>query len=242
MGKVIDYLQAREWSMGNGQCPDCCGLSLDWLRHFTYLPDRRAGHKLDCKLAGALREAGVEPMLEGDVERDLLDGDGCECDRLTGDESADRQTHVEEAIRRMMEQGRDHATLDAGYDIPRIFPDPATVKPGYVTSFGQEDTIGDRITFEMIRRMADILRAEGVPAPPGGYFLVTPDGFGPIPEELLSEFEITGVIGQQYLPVSAPVVPRSIFRGVRAEQYEKGKDWEKPTGRNWKHKRKSRKG
>lgn len=60
------YLKDREWSMGNGQCPDCCGLPpgwLSWTGHTFYR--EKIGHELDCKLASALRDVGGSPLMLG---------------------------------------------------------------------------------------------------------------------------------------------------------------------------------
>lgn len=56
---ALDYLLNLEYSMGNGQCPDCCGSNpkLDWWT-------KTWGHKKDCKLADALRCLGYEAVAE----------------------------------------------------------------------------------------------------------------------------------------------------------------------------------
>lgn len=58
-----DYLLAMEWSMGNGQCPECCGVPADWLGHPCYKNADSLGHEKDCKLAAALVDVGEEPLM-----------------------------------------------------------------------------------------------------------------------------------------------------------------------------------
>lgn len=51
--KALEYLRNKEWSMGNGQCPECCGCNPDanwWTQ--------RVGHDFDCDLALAIQELG----------------------------------------------------------------------------------------------------------------------------------------------------------------------------------------
>lgn len=58
------YLQKLEWSMGNGQCPECCGVPKGW--RLTEPEDM--GHKADCNLAAALRDLGDTPLMIGDLD------------------------------------------------------------------------------------------------------------------------------------------------------------------------------
>lgn len=69
--KSIDYLRKIEWSMGNGQCPECYGVSEKWLGHPMYLTGKRIGHKLNCPLANALVELGEEVVIIGSFKSDL---------------------------------------------------------------------------------------------------------------------------------------------------------------------------
>ena len=55
MKLAIEYLREKEWSMGNGQCPECGGLSKEWLED-TIWSD--VGHETECKLATALESLG----------------------------------------------------------------------------------------------------------------------------------------------------------------------------------------
>lgn len=63
---TITYLRRDEWSMGNGQCPECHGLAPDarWDGHVCLrLSDWSAGHRAHCQLAAALQELGVQPVM-----------------------------------------------------------------------------------------------------------------------------------------------------------------------------------
>ena len=59
MKKTIKYLRKNEWSMGNGQCPICCGPKprRGWWTD-------KVGHKKDCKLAECLNELGENVIWE----------------------------------------------------------------------------------------------------------------------------------------------------------------------------------
>lgn len=67
---VRDYLRKREWSMGNGQCPDCCGVPPDWLGHPLHETPETIGHKLGCQLAEALADAGERVVYLGEYTPD----------------------------------------------------------------------------------------------------------------------------------------------------------------------------
>ena len=67
MNPALEYLRKREWSMGNGQCPDCCGVSQSWLGHPAYLTAEKLGHKADCQLAAALKSEGADVLYVGDA-------------------------------------------------------------------------------------------------------------------------------------------------------------------------------
>ena len=65
-GKAVRWLLNLEWSMGNGQCPECCGLHAGWLA--DYFPGigprytkKDIGHKRGCGLAAALVALGRTP-------------------------------------------------------------------------------------------------------------------------------------------------------------------------------------
>ena len=65
--KALAMLQQGEWSMGNGQCPDChgCQPSEWWCDHIPW------GHKPDCARAAAMQELGGKPLMisEGQMTR-----------------------------------------------------------------------------------------------------------------------------------------------------------------------------
>lgn len=59
------YLRAREWTMGNGQCHDCCGLKPGaWFGRLHPHPSaptkEHEGHYRKCKLAAALESLGED--------------------------------------------------------------------------------------------------------------------------------------------------------------------------------------
>jgi len=68
MNSVLEYLKDKEWSMGNGQCPDCCGAPPMWLGHPCHLTTNTIGHKQDCPLAAALLAAGGSPLMIGEYK------------------------------------------------------------------------------------------------------------------------------------------------------------------------------
>jgi hypothetical protein len=51
------YLKKKEWSMGHGQCDECCGLGPDW-------PNWKGnpGHHKDCGFARLLLELGMDVL------------------------------------------------------------------------------------------------------------------------------------------------------------------------------------
>lgn len=57
--EVVKYLRDKEWSMGHGQCPECCGGQPDkWFPHPCYDSKDEEGHQPDCKLAKSLEDVG----------------------------------------------------------------------------------------------------------------------------------------------------------------------------------------
>lgn len=62
---VLTYLQNKEWSMGNGQCPECYGVSEEWLGHPLYLTSEKLGHQKGCPLAAQLKASGGNPLMQG---------------------------------------------------------------------------------------------------------------------------------------------------------------------------------
>ena len=67
---AIKYLKGKEWSMGNGQCPDCCGVPASWHGHPNYMTPETIGHKEDCTLADSLSELGESPLFIGEFKSD----------------------------------------------------------------------------------------------------------------------------------------------------------------------------
>jgi len=65
MKKVaIAYLRQREWSMGSGQCPDCCGMKTDFgCGTDNIWKDSPKGHERECPLAIALTGLGESPLM-----------------------------------------------------------------------------------------------------------------------------------------------------------------------------------
>ena len=55
MKNTIKYLKSKEWSIGNGQCPQCCGCKprKGWWTDTV-------GHELNCLLAKSLQEIGIK--------------------------------------------------------------------------------------------------------------------------------------------------------------------------------------
>jgi hypothetical protein len=66
MNSAPAYLRRIEWSLGNGQCPECYGVPEDWLGHPCYPTRDTLGHKPGCQLAEALRDVGEAPLTMGD--------------------------------------------------------------------------------------------------------------------------------------------------------------------------------
>lgn len=71
MNKAAAYLKKSEWSMGNGQCPECCGVSAKWFGHSLHTTAGSIGHQKKCALAKALRAVGVRPLMMGDFKSDM---------------------------------------------------------------------------------------------------------------------------------------------------------------------------
>jgi hypothetical protein len=62
---ALDYLLAHEWSMGNGQCPECHGVHAGWYPHPCHMTPDTIGHKLDCPLAASILDVGGKPLFLG---------------------------------------------------------------------------------------------------------------------------------------------------------------------------------
>ena len=71
MDKATKYLRKREWSMGNGQCPDCEGVPESWHGHPCHMKAASIGHKDKCSLAAALTSLGEKPLMKGTFISDV---------------------------------------------------------------------------------------------------------------------------------------------------------------------------
>ena len=65
MSNAINYLLSREWSAGNGQCPECFGVPASWYGHPCFRHPDQVGHKKGCSLAASIKELGGEPLMIG---------------------------------------------------------------------------------------------------------------------------------------------------------------------------------
>ena len=63
-----NYLKSKEWSTGNGQCPECCGVPPSWYGHPLHRTTDSIGHEPSCKLAGAISEAGGSVLFVGSYQ------------------------------------------------------------------------------------------------------------------------------------------------------------------------------
>jgi len=61
--KDLAGLLRLEWSMGNGQCPECCGVHQGWLGHPCHPTQDTIGHEAECPLADAIRQLGGSPLM-----------------------------------------------------------------------------------------------------------------------------------------------------------------------------------
>lgn len=58
---TIKFLRKDEWSMGNGQCHECCGNEPGkWYPHPCVPSPQHEGHAPNCDLAKALLELGQD--------------------------------------------------------------------------------------------------------------------------------------------------------------------------------------
>ena len=81
--KALKYLQKKEWSMGNGQCPECFGMPKKWLGHPCCMDTDQIGHKPDCGIGLAIRELGGDTLFLREVHPKIeleyfIDSDGQE--------------------------------------------------------------------------------------------------------------------------------------------------------------------
>lgn len=59
MKKHISYLKSKEWSLGQGQCPECLGCRPDFDINSSIIY-REEGHETNCKVAEIFLEENVE--------------------------------------------------------------------------------------------------------------------------------------------------------------------------------------
>lgn len=57
--------------MGNGQCPECCGVSEKWYGDYNHAKKGDIGHKKKCDLASSINELGGNAILKGDFKSDI---------------------------------------------------------------------------------------------------------------------------------------------------------------------------
>lgn len=65
MSAPIAYLRKQEWSLGNGQCPECGGVPESWFPHPLHPTPETLGHEHGCALAGAIEALGETPLYKG---------------------------------------------------------------------------------------------------------------------------------------------------------------------------------
>lgn len=70
MSHSLEYLKNKEWSMGNGQCHECCGAHEGWYGHPCYMESESIGHEKTCSLAKAIKELGGNPLYLGEYKSD----------------------------------------------------------------------------------------------------------------------------------------------------------------------------
>lgn len=69
--KALQYLLDREWSMGNGQCPDCYGVPPSWHGHPLHMRPETIGHEISCRLAEAIETTGGSVIFQGKFYSDV---------------------------------------------------------------------------------------------------------------------------------------------------------------------------
>jgi hypothetical protein len=69
---ALAYLQNKEWSMGNGQCPECEGVHSGWYGHPLHKTAATIGHKPECLLATGIKELGGTPIFLGGYVSDVV--------------------------------------------------------------------------------------------------------------------------------------------------------------------------
>jgi hypothetical protein len=64
--KVLKHIQKDEWSMGNGQCRECCGVHAGWYGHPLHMEKESIGHEPGCQTGESVRELGGETLFKGE--------------------------------------------------------------------------------------------------------------------------------------------------------------------------------
>jgi len=67
----IEYLIEKEWSLGNGQCPACYGVSESLYGHPCYTDPNNIGHEFDCSIAAALSSEEKTSLMKGEYTPDI---------------------------------------------------------------------------------------------------------------------------------------------------------------------------
>lgn len=62
----LSELLRTEWSMGNGQCPECYGCPESWFGHPLHKTSDTIGHETDCAMAKAIIQLGGKPLMLGE--------------------------------------------------------------------------------------------------------------------------------------------------------------------------------
>jgi len=57
--------------MGNGQCPDCCGVPESWFGHPLHMTPKTIGHRKNCQRAASIKELGGNPLMIGQFKSDV---------------------------------------------------------------------------------------------------------------------------------------------------------------------------
>ncbi len=70
MSKALKFLLKNEWTMGNGQCDECCGGHKGWHDHPCYRGYEGTGHSYNCGIGLAIRELGGETHFIGELDNE----------------------------------------------------------------------------------------------------------------------------------------------------------------------------
>lgn len=70
--KTVKFLRGLEWSLGNGQCPECEGVPESWHGHPMHETADTIGHEKDCPIATSLIELGEAVLVIGGFKSKLV--------------------------------------------------------------------------------------------------------------------------------------------------------------------------